>query len=486
MQCPWLKTTVDRGATNSTDCKCQPGYLHSRQHSGALCSPCEKGKYKSWIGDQACQDCPEHSTSGLEGRTHVRHCTCSPDRYGLVFNGGLECLECPLNSRTHPFLEPAGDRSDCLCEPGFFFGATSCQPCPPGTYKDHLGQATACDSCPAGATSREASTSHMNCSCPFGFQRNTDRSCSMCLSGKYLQAGDCLDCPRNSNSKSGSEGSESCACRENFFKTTQGECSACPANSISPDGSLAVADCRCNAGYYAQRRQTTQALICKLCPHGSSSPSGSENMLNCSCEAGYAQTVDGGSCLACEAGTYKQEEGQGSCSTCPANTYSEGSANTACSLCPMGTESDMASTSAESCICPINQYGTRFVGCQLCPPHSREETGRATQSSDCECQPGYSGLVLDQVLECVRCSSGKYKQFWGNDICSECGQHETSPQASTSVSNCLCIPGYIKTHDGCLPCPPNTIKPGLGDGTECSSCPENSVKRAEAQICECR
>ena len=480
------------GSTSADNCQCLAGYSRD-EFSESLCSPCMKGKFKALIGPEACEDCPEHSTSLLDASSHVSQCICSPEYYAVLRMGRLECVPCAVNSRTDPANEPVGDVSSCLCVEGFFLGTISCEPCPAGTYKDYLGQSTSCSSCAVGATSQEASTSYLNCSCPFGFKRNADSSCTMCNAGKYLQGNECLECPSNSYSQSGSEGPASCTCRAKFYRATQELCQACPDFSTSLDGSLSIAHCQCNAGFYAIRGQDQQTLTCEACPLGSLSPAQSDDPLDCSCYAGWSSAVDGRSCQACEPGKYKPSQGRGSCSTCPPNSYSEGSANTACELCTMETEADVSSTSAEDCRCPANHYGSRFTGCALCPPFSRDETGTAAESSDCQCQPGYQGILTDQMLGCVRCSTGKYKDWWGNDACIDCGQHETSPQAATSVSNCLCIAGYVKVGNVCSECSEGTIKPGVGNGPECSRCPENSVKRsslvwsgAEAHVCECK
>eukprot|EP00961_Rhodomonas_salina_P053688 720138-Rhodomonas_salina.1 len=47
---------------------------------------------------------------------------------------------------------------------------------------------------------------------------------------------------------------------------------------------------------------------------------GSSSFSRCLCIAGYRATF--GDCVACAAGTYKEEVGAGSCVPCPAGTYS--------------------------------------------------------------------------------------------------------------------------------------------------------------------
>ncbi len=59
---------------------------------------------------------------------------------------------------------------------------------------------------------------------------------------------------------------------------------------------------------------------CTACPAFSSSPEGASNFRDCICDAGYTGQ-DGGPCVACAAGTYKNATGNASCLECVPNTH---------------------------------------------------------------------------------------------------------------------------------------------------------------------
>ena len=71
----------------------------------------------------------------------------------------------------------------------------------------------------------------------------------------------------------------------------------------------------CEAGKYRVNAS------CTPCPSNSSSPAGSIEIQACLCDPGY-MGPNGGACVACGAGTYKDVTGNASCFPCPSNSSS--------------------------------------------------------------------------------------------------------------------------------------------------------------------
>ena len=97
-----------------------------------------------------------------------------------------------------------------------------------------------------------------------------DRLCTSCGAGKFKSThgqDTCHDCPRDSYNSS-----------NNTF------CVACPDNAYSAVSSAELTDCRCNVGYSGD---------------------------------------DGGECVACDAGHYKDTNGSAPCTQCPAGESGE-------------------------------------------------------------------------------------------------------------------------------------------------------------------
>ena len=262
------------------------------------------------------------------------------------------------------------------------------------------------------------------------------------ITGTQYASDDCTGTPSNFSSASG-------VCQDRNYREwcgpncaagkflANGTCLACPAHSSSPDGSAASTDCKCNRGY-----------------------------------AG----VDGGTCSACQLGTYKNSAGEGACASCPVGKYGAtaglticldcttnattlGASSAAstdckcnrgyagvdggtCTACSPGTYKNSAGEGA-CASCPVGKYGATagLTICLDCNTNATTLRGASTASSDCKCNEGY---FLD--IECTPCARGTYKSIVSNDdACTSCPvdthtQFYFSPQASTASSACILAP----------------------------------------------
>ena len=116
---------------------------------------------------------------------------------------------------------------------------------------------------------------------------------------------------------------------------------------------------------------------------------------------------------------------------CPMNTYSNGKGT--CVHCPVNTSSLVGSTGCTRSACAPDEFMTADAGCQACP----------------------EGFECDAEGVARPCRANWYSS---GGKCVECDPNAVSPERSTSVAQCACLPGYVNTptHE-CLPCASGTV-----------------------------
>ena len=101
--------------------------------------------------------------------------------------------------------------------------------------------------------------------------------------------------------------------------------------------------------------------------------------MDCECKPGYSGP-DGGTCVVCLAGSYKDVNGSVACSLCPAGTFSTAK----------------AADKREACVpCGVDTYSTTLGAaavstCLYCPAHTRSDIGSSV-IANCSCIAGYTG-----------------------------------------------------------------------------------------------
>lgn len=145
------------------------------------------------------------------------------------------------------------------------------------------------------------------------------------------------------------------------------------------------------------------------------------------------------------------------------------------------TTVDVGATSAGQCICAAGFGGpgcgacpTVSVGCglrltwRLClTPSSLSSSSSAT----CVC----INHAAVAACCCCCCFQGTFSEGGRDAVCQSCpgagAGYTTAYQASTSVTACVCIPGYGMTDKGlCRLCPANTYSEGF-QKEDCKPCP---------------
>ena len=383
---------------------CQAGYYGS----GGSCQQCGAGSYKEGAGDAVgCNSCPGGATTPGTGSTNSEDCVA------------------PANT----VVDEA--TSSYVCKEGYYgYASTGCSPCGLNAYKGGAGDAIGCTPCPeGGTTTATASISAANCTCPATTQLDSEADKCLCLEGYYGAEGACT------------------ACGLGMYNEDVGNalgCSECPEGGTTmATASISASNCTCPA--FTQLDSSGEECLCKEGYYGS-----------------------GGTCTACDLGTYKGGVGNAlGCSDCPtgASTISTGS------------------TLAEQCVCGAGSYKAvvgNAAGCNLCPDGSTTGGTGSMSSDSCEapphstvdpisnnfvCMAGYFGSAAS---ECQRCPAGTYKDMPGDmAACTDCigiiGEGGTTlGTGADAASDCVCRSGFYQ------------IKDEAG-GSVCSTCPEGAT-----------
>ena len=512
--CPDFSISPE-GSNQLADCNCEGGY----QWTSTNCAACEPGYYKSedtQAAESLCTVCP---TGTYTSSPAAIVCTICPNNTYQNETGQASCQACHAHSTS---AAGSTDAVQCACLPGYFFctDCHECKPCAQGSFKSTTAN-TECTACEVGYfTASTASTSSDNC--------------TLCPANSYTTIDDdvgvqCLDCPLNTVSLAGAQGIASCVCMAGYtgqntnciacevgkYKPLSGaqSCILCPdgyigVESLTPDearNSKLVACTECAANTYS-----SSLTLCAECPANTKAPQVSNELTDCKCLPGYTGQ-DGSECAPCAPGTYKSVEGSTECVACPADTYQaqdNATSLTACLSCAQTTTSAEGSThcvckagyteEGENCVsCPAGSYkptvgsdtctacatGTYFDGvapfssnkCKHCPTNSQNIAAGVGVDS-CACQAGY---IKDNAA-CRPCTAGFYCPTETQEI--QCYYGATASEASSSVNDCVCLPGFYANctgescHHSCLLCPVNFYCPGAqsASGDALVACPSES------------
>ena len=187
---------------------------------------------------------------------------------------------------------------------------------------------------------------------------------------------------------------------------------------------------------------------------------------NCSCGKGYTSGPDGGTCVACVAGTYKDANGSTPCTKCSRGKYSTGAARISEATCDD---------------CPANAYsGPGSTICTCIEGHTGPDGGVCTA-----CVAG-TFKDLNGSSPCTLCSPGKYSMETGEILeltCDACTANSDAPAGSDAASDCICNAGFTSDDaGGCVACAAGTCEETCNvgytnrEGGSCEACPPGTWK----------
>ena len=310
----------------------------------------------------------------------------------------------------------------------------------------------------------------------------------------FVYPADCTDCTAGTYSPTvGATTASTCiSCGADTYSTSVGAtvastCINCAAGQISPAGSDAPEDCispgcpagqtgsdalncvSCEAGKY---KETVSFDACTACPVNSVTlATGQTALSQCVCNRGHTGP-DGGTCTACEAGSYKATTGALPCTFCAENTFSTtvAAVSADCAACPANSVSVAGSGSIDLCFCNAGYNQTAaHDACVECLPGFYDNALDRYECSKC---PGglYSAARGATGVEtCTACQAGTWSET-GSATCQPCPARSNSSEASAFLSDCKCNPGSTG-EDGqtCVSCPAGKYKPGSGSAA-CTDC----------------
>ena len=196
-------------------------------------------------------------------------------------------------------------------------------------------------------------------------------------------------------------------------------------------------------------------------------------------------------------GSWNGEAGAAECTQCTADssTAAEGATTITECLCNVGHSGDIVDAESVCTACGLATYkGEDGPGeCTTCPGAgvTTAATG-STVVTQCLCVAGHSGDIVDTDSECTIRAEGTWNADVGPGACTECPEFaSTAAEGATTITDCLCEPGYsgdiaIPT-DLCTGCELGTFKPVAGPEA-CTDCTENAdtAVTGAAEIGECR
>ena len=536
------------GRDNVTDCLCDPAYAGTSTDglfSGILstplhtCEECPADTYKDTHGTDACAACTGHSsTNSLTGRTFVSTCLCDPGYHSNVFvtdaNGYTLFTGGLLDSPT-----------------------AQCRACSQDTYKSTTGPGEAspdpCVVCTYQAgTDSGAKTSVSDCLCFAGYTgllatpSDTCAACAVDTFKPVTGSEDCRLCPDHSSTwvLCGQPQIDKGLCVEAGSCAGQVPCIE-RGGQLRDSALVSMSDCLCDKGYTGTIN--TLGDQCDACPvdmykditgpgpgeqcvqctanAGTVATTATAQVSGCMCDPGYQGTLslDTSLCLACAVDKYKAASGVVPCEDCPGAYNTNGTTAAIACFCDPGFE-----FSDNDCVvCPVGKYkeDNGLHLCYSCPAHSTTYdpsnsdgmddygnptvlTGR-TSVSDCMCDTGYNGTVVNQDSVCAACAVSSYKSRVGDHPCVHCTAHAVTLDVGQSlVGDCKCQPGYVcaaNCFNGniaaasaqCAECPAHQYKSYTGGFgiAQCTNCPANAgtwasddgtvVRTAIARVDEC-
>ena len=477
-----------------------------------VCQPCAAGTYQDATNAPNCKNCPAGTYNELEEQSNsdaCLNCDTTGNSRADSAAGSNEFSDCfckaghehDSGSESTSDLDTIGDV--CLpCAVGkyrssdmVFDPATTddfqylCENCTLNTYNVYTASIaeTACTDCPANSHTTDGATGQdeaSDCHCQVGYKQTSEGTltqvptCIQCTAGKYSttpDANSCTDCEAGKASAT-------------LGATSENTCLECSAGKISAsDGAVACTDCG-NDQYQVHTGQS----ICTDCPGPTGHDStGQDELADCKCNKGYTGGASAGTCVQCEAGTYKDlDHSNDDCTACTsvhANSHSpvqsdhlndcfcnagyyatptaEGlhndashlGLNNACVQCPAG----------EYCGPAVNDAGTGLLGRQACRGNSNSPV-QSSHFTDCKCNAGFyfdtDAYDANERTACSLCRTDDSNEGYycpaNDDEARPCGANTASHSshdgadgtaqnadgsiklAASEFQDCVCLAGY--------------------------------------------
>ncbi|EDO06985.2 GCC2 and GCC3 domain containing protein [Babesia bovis T2Bo] len=269
-QCPENSTTLMDGANNSSHCLCLPGFELSTSSSVKRCVSCKEGFYKDNTSNARCLPCPPMMTTTGRGAVSASQCVCNVGYFATTSNTMMRQLS---RARMLPPVLPRRSRLTEFMKNNFNFSGE-------GDTSDILANIT-CKRCPDGYVcpgkwlpNSEYVVHNPPISCPDGSavpqlsaSANSLRKC-ICKpgygAGTAFRDDVFLSCQK---------------CAPGTFSETYSTSTChgrCNDYAISFPGASSFKDCFCLPGRFMtlQLIENKEKFVCKKCSDGTICPGG--------------------------------------------------------------------------------------------------------------------------------------------------------------------------------------------------------------------
>ena len=488
--CHGSRHTLESGAVSADECQCIAGF--EDMPGQEACELCVAGYFKAERGDYDCSACAVGFFSEHDGASTCLACT----QYASIRHA---------NTTAHMASETV---DNCTCDKGFFEGATGCEPCVLGSFKDHVGLGV-CLFC--GTTVRNSSelhntygvgspaaSSHAHCqACPvFSGQDHAIVGAQAPMQSKD----DCF-CFPGYDSYQASTGCTVCGAYEVKTGFNANVCAFCDAGHVYTSGYQPCVPCALT--------QVASSRVHRLMAINSVNVSyaWAASQQDCACDLGHVRVDE--QCHECAAGSFRNAHATATCALCPLHYYANATATIDCHQCPSHSfTSSVGSTALGQCVCEAGyEWDSNTLQCSPCPPGSSNAVAGGTcavcesgtyvidvaQTSCTACAAHeMSILPRDAETTCV-CAAGS----GGPALCSPCAHAFYSPEGSAALrrpdclacpafknttqtgsslqNQCLCVPGHGDAANNadpaaaCAPCDTGQFSPG-GMNIPCARC----------------
>jgi hypothetical protein len=381
----------------------------------STCIDCTSGKY-SGSGASLCLDCVP-GTFSFNDRASV--CTvCVAGKYSA--SNADRCSSCSANSYS---LEASVSAQDCLCNNGYTgpaggpctrVTATTTQPVTTTLLQTTTSVTTTSTTEPTTTTPEPTKTTpEPTTTTPQPTTTTAESTTTTSTVTTTTPTMTTTPAPQQCNAGyTGPVGGPCIACPKGTYKNVNDTaCVACRITGLTTIGlaSTTVSQCVCDRGRRFFRLYQTSTIFLDFC-------------------------------ITCNPGTYKDTEGnETSCKNCDETRTTElqgAMSETECICKPGYTLRD------NTCVaCEAGKYKDK-PGNHLCSDCYQDSTSNPG-ASDCFCLDG--SVKTDGT--CTRCTRGTYWHRWTNEwgdtgvICLQCGAFATSAEGSSGYASCRCIVG---------------------------------------------
>lgn len=490
LPCPEGSYQDSEGQTFCNKCgaECGAGEYAAKACNGKqprVCSPCATGFFKTEVGDQTCEPCKGACPSGqFEEQkcmpTSDVVCGSCPDGSFLdEKNNCVECTNCGAGQVEIKACDATSDAICRLCDEGSFLkegNCTACTVCPSGEYpvEDCLNtvehsQDAQCSKCPDETFKSEAGMGICTACCAAcgpeeveiqACTPTTGRICKSCNAGEYISDGECKTC---SVCEGGMVEKSPCGGNQDVV------CEVCPEGHYMAGKSCVPCDDECAAGFYEQQQcKSTEKMsfnrICAPCEAGKYKDvegNGACISHSAQCPPGFTQSVTPSTthdrqCVECEEGKFKSTTGSCACTPCTVcNNTDAGKERVACS----------ATTDRQCLDCSGNFYLFGDGASSRCVPCGAECSEGEVQTNAC------GG---NKPRSCELCPSGSYKvrtEGSLDEACKSCSNQGGCPEGTFQSTPCQNTV-ELSTNRVCTACPADSFKNDKGAHvcTPCSQC----------------